>query len=273
MWECVFDAELKDKKSEAYRYAEEANVSPVLSPRSAFFCGRCNAFKLYHECSDNEQILNNDVTSMYPHINRSCRYPIGEVTVIRENFQTIDQYFGLVQCVFLPPTDLYLPLLPCKPNGKKLMFTLCRKCAELEQQTPCQHKESGRVLKGVWVTEELKKAVNLGYKIIKIEEVWHFETSTQYDPKTKKGGLFAKYIETFLKVKQESSGWPEGVITDEQKNAYIEEYFQAEGIRLDKHKIHHNPGLTLVLLRGGGVIVPTPPNGFLPGVQNRTANG
>ena len=54
MWECQFNAELKDKKSEAYKYAEEANVSPVLSPRDAFFLSRCNAFKLYHECDENE---------------------------------------------------------------------------------------------------------------------------------------------------------------------------------------------------------------------------
>ena len=232
MWECQFDAELKNKKSDAYKYAEEANVSPVLSPRDAFFGGRCNAFKLYHECDETEQILYRDFCSMYPFINRVCRYGIGEVTVIRENFETIDSYFGLAQCVILPPKSLYLPLLPCKPNGKKLVFTLCRKCAELEQQTPCRHSDIDRSLRGVWVTEELKKAVSLGYKILKMEEVWHFKKTTQYDPKTKRGGLFAKYIETFLKVKQESSGFPEGVVTDEQKEKYISDYFKEEGIRL-----------------------------------------
>ena len=32
-----------------------------------------------------------------------------------------------------------------------------------------------------------------------------------------------------------------------------------------------NSSLTLVLLRGG--VVPTPPNGYRPGAQNRTAKG
>ena len=75
------------------------------------------------------------------------------------------------------------------------------------------------MLKGVWVSEELKKAVSLCYKIVKFEEVWHFKHSTVYDPETKKGVLFAPYMDRFFfKIIQESSGWPEGVITEEQKN-------------------------------------------------------
>lgn len=79
-----------------------------------------------------------------------------------------------------------------------------------------------------------------------MEEVWHFEDSTQYDPETKKGGLFASYINTFLKVKQESSGWPDGVETEEEKEKYIKEYFEVEGILLDREKIKYNPGLRAV---------------------------
>jgi hypothetical protein len=40
-------------------------------------------------------------------------------------------------------------------------------------------------------------------------EVWHFDETEQYDPKTKTGGLFTDYVNTFLKMKQEASGWPE----------------------------------------------------------------
>ena len=49
-----------------------------------------------------------------------------------------------------------------------------------------------------------------------------------------------------MKVKQEISGWPEGVVTDDQKEKYISEYFKEEGIRLEKDKIEHNPGLRSV---------------------------
>ena len=45
-------------------------------------------------------------------------------------------------------------------------------------------------------------AVELGYRIIKIHEVWHFPDDRP------KEGLFAEYVNKFLKAKQESSGWP-----------------------------------------------------------------
>ena len=47
----------------------------------------------------------------------------------------------------------------------------------------------------------------------------------------------------FLKIKQEASGYPKDCVTDEQKQRYIEEYYQHEGIRLDPNKIEYNPGL------------------------------
>ena len=70
---------------------------------------------------------------------------------------------------------------------------------------------------------------------MEIEEVWHYET--------RKSGLFAEYIDTFLKLKTEASGWPDDVITDMQKDAYIRDFYQHEGILLEKEKIIKNPGL------------------------------
>jgi len=70
---------------------------------------------------------------------------------------------------------------------------------------------------------------------LEIEEVWHYEN--------RKSGLFAEYINTFLKLKTEASGWPDDVITDMQKDAYIRDFYQHEGILLEKEKIIKNPGL------------------------------
>ena len=56
-------------------------------------------------------------------------------------------------------------------------------------------------------------------------------------------GLFGQYVNLFLKVKTESSGWPSGVETEEQKDAYIQAYYEREGIRLDKEKIVYNAAL------------------------------
>ena len=47
---------------------------------------------------------------------------------------------------------------------------------------------------------DLEKAVEKGYWIVRIHEVWHF-------PKTKVG-LFKDYVDTWLKIKEEASGWP-----------------------------------------------------------------
>ena len=49
-----------------------------------------------------------------------------------------------------------------------------------------------------------------------------------------------------MKVKQECSGWPEDVVTEEQKDQYIADYHKAEGIKLDPDRIEHNPGLRTV---------------------------
>ena len=64
----------------------------------------------------------------------------------------------------------------------------------------CQHTDSERSLTGTWVTSELQKALELGYRLDCIHEVWHFPESSQ--------DLFASYINTFLKIKQEASGFP-----------------------------------------------------------------
>ena len=60
---------------------------------------------------------------------------------------------------------------------------------------------------------------------------------------TKEGGLFTSYINTFLKLKQQASGFPEYIQTNEEKDHYIEQYFLHEGILLEKDLIEKNPGL------------------------------
>ena len=74
------------------------------------------------------------------------------------------------------------------------MFTLCRTCAEIDHQSgSCTHDDDARALTGVWVTEELNKALELGYRMGKIKEVWQFEERSNM--------VFVDYIDTFLKGK------------------------------------------------------------------------
>ena len=123
------------------------------------------------------------------------------------------------------------------------MFPLCATCSDSLQQSPCFHTDKERALTGTWVTMELQKAIQMGCRLLKIYEVWHFDEISMYDPDTKEGGLFAPYVNAFLKMKQEASDWPVWCKTDEQKHDYIKSYFDREGIQLEWHEIQKNPGL------------------------------
>ena len=100
----------------------------------------------------------------------------------------------------------------------------------------CCHTREQRMLKGTWCTPELQKAVEKGYQIVKIHEVWHFPEENRRE------GLFAGYVNTWLKLKQESAGWLAGIETEEQKADYVHDYKEHEGIQLDLEQIAVNSG-------------------------------
>jgi hypothetical protein len=104
----------------------------------------------------------------------------------------------------------------------------------------CQHfSDAERCLEGTWVIYEVRLAVNKGYKILEIQEVYQYEV-TQYNPDTGEGGLFVEYINTFLKLKQEASGYPSWVRTPDDEDKFIRQFYQSEGIQLDKDSIRYN---------------------------------
>ena len=115
------------------------------------------------------------------------------------------------------------------------MFPLYRTCAETLQQTPCQHSEEEWMLSGTWCSIQIHKALQPGYRMIQMVEVWIFSQK----PST----LFREYIDTFLKIKQEASGSPDWCDSEEKKQQYIRDYQTKEGITLDYDNIKKNPGL------------------------------
>ena len=70
--------------------------------------------------------------------------------------------------------------------------------------------------------------------VLKIHEVWHFPQSRQ--------GLFAEYVNTWLKIKEEASGWPTDCRTQESRAQHLHDYARREGIYLDYDQVQHNPG-------------------------------
>ena len=55
--------------------------------------------------------------------------------------------------------------------------------------------------------------------------------------------VLQQWYNVLPQIIQEASGWPAGVDTEQQKQAYIEDYFKHEGIQLEYDKIQKNPGL------------------------------
>jgi hypothetical protein len=204
-----------------------------IKPRDAFYGGRTESFIRHFKTNSHQKIKYYDFCSLYPFIQKTKPLPVGHPIIITKDFGNIDDYFGLIKLKVLAPRGLDYPVLPIR-SKKRLVFALCKKCADDRLYT-CRHNNEERAFIGTWVTEEVKEAVKQGYKIIKIYEVWHFEKKSDQ--------IFKKYINTFLKRKQECSGWPDGVVTDEQKQKYIDDYFKHEGILLDKDKIMDNPAL------------------------------
>ncbi|XP_044005559.1 uncharacterized protein LOC122850483 [Aphidius gifuensis] len=224
----------------------------AILPRDALFGGRTENFCVSHTVTGSEKTYYVDVTSLYPSVLKKNIYPLGHPKVfvlddIRELCpdNNISNVIGLIKCRVLPPPDLYIPVLPMRCH-KKLFFPLCNACTLTLNQENCTHNESERALIGTWVSEELKVAVEKGYKILQIKEIWHWDKTTEYDPKTRTGGLFTGYINKFLKIKQEASGWPVECVDDASKQAYIGNYSKVEGIDLDPTKIEKNPGLRQV---------------------------
>jgi hypothetical protein len=76
------------------------DVQERLKPRDAFFGGRTNALKLYHECGPDEQIKYVDYTSLYPWTNKYATYPKGHPTIITKEFEDISSYLALQKSKF-----------------------------------------------------------------------------------------------------------------------------------------------------------------------------
>lgn len=241
------DHGMKDFINDRMDFYRELSQHGHASIRASFFGGRTNNLKFHYDCSNDSssQIAYLDVTSEYPYVLKNRLYPVGHPEVINQeidlerlNPASENQYFGFVKCRILPPTQLYLPVLPSRYD-EKLMFVLCNTCAQSSNDfsshlTSCSHSDEERCLEGTWTTAEINKAVDLGYRIQDVYEVLHYNTSSS--------DLFTGYIDMWLKIKQESSGFPTQNMTGEEMDEYINEYWEKERVKLNKDDIKKNPG-------------------------------
>ena len=255
IWECEYNILKRDEKFKYYlrereKYYAFMNKDGWLDIRNSFFGGRTDNERYYYEAKPNEQIRIVDFCSQYPFVLKNCYFPIGIPISIKQNFDfSLKSYFGFIKCKIIPPQNLRIPILPTKiiqmerigekenKIGEKLIFPLCKNCAAYKIKE-CKCKD--RSLVGTWTTIEVQKAIDFGYELKEIYEVLH------YDSKNRSKDLFKEYINMWLKIKQEASGWPSWCQNENDKQKYIEDYEKIENIKLDYDKIIKNDALRYI---------------------------
>lgn len=166
-----------------------------------------------------------DLISLYPSIMVFSEFPAGHPEINLHSFGDPSEYFGMVQCSILPPKDLWIPTLPLRLHDGRTLCSLCRTCSEeINIVKPCLHSANEKAFEGAWITPLLNQAVDDGYTIMGIFEVHHFSRRSVYNPATKCGGIFARFILASIQKKTVYSRFPSTISTDEEKRAYCREH-------------------------------------------------
>uniref|UniRef100_A0A914I3D3 DNA-directed DNA polymerase n=1 Tax=Globodera rostochiensis TaxID=31243 RepID=A0A914I3D3_GLORO len=255
VWECDVKKELKRNK-EMKKFFEGVPDEGPINPRDAYSGGRTMPFCLYAAASDNVEISMFDIISLYPFVNYDSPYPVGIPKIVQSpnyivNWTEPDHvpYDGLLKVKVVPPKNMLYPLLSIHADDM-LLFANCGICAKTPKKSfvlaknmkKCEHNDEERALLGTFTSIELKKALELGYKVIRFYRAYHFE---EFDSQ-----LFKGYVRMFLRIKVEASGWPPEAKTEEEKRAFIEMYKAKYNIVLDYDNIRYNPGLRLIAKLG-----------------------
>jgi len=159
-----------------------------------------------------------DVISLYPY---NCKYgkiPVGHPKVYVGSDCPPDclEREEIIKCKVFPPKNTYHPVLPYKSNCR-LMFPLCSACADMMNQGNCKPNGVERCIVGTCVVDEVRKSLEMGYDLLDLLEFWEYEV-TCFDRGKNSGSLFAEYVNMFLNLKQESSGYPSWVKSEADKD-------------------------------------------------------
>lgn len=265
IWSCQFQREVNSNPA-LKNFVLHSSFPKPLHVRDAYFGGRTNAIWLYKAPDlTGQRAAYLDFCSLYPSVLKYQTYPLGHPTRITQDFLSVARtpcpgpdlclhptdcsghhyslpYFGVIKAKVLPPRHLFFPVLPLRCNGK-LLFPLCTRCAQRENRRRCTCNPEQRALEGVWCTPEVQVALNVGYRILHIDEVLHWPHTEQFNRQTGRGGLFTPYINTFLRLKAQASGYPKSVQSEVDKSQYIQQYALHEGVHLEASHMEHNPGM------------------------------
>jgi hypothetical protein len=219
IWECTFNLQPITPS--------ENELCNIINDREMFRGGRTEVFSAYARQTKDISIQHHDVTSMYPFICAFKMLPFGHPTIYFGS--TIDRnkirrggYFGYIRCRITPNPDCVLGLLLNISNGK-LQFDLFPKV-------------------GVWFTEEIYIAVDRGYIVNEVYEVFDFQGDNKRDD------YFRGYMSYFLRLKQEAEGWKKAGASSESPSEIEQDevceslYLQNGNIaKMTKSQVKKNP--------------------------------
>jgi hypothetical protein len=164
-----------------------------MSPSDCFYGGRTEVFKLY--CNSDQfpgqKIHYYDVTSLYPSVYAHRMLPVGnpryligyDINKDRLCPTHPNRYFGYVRVHVTPRNTDRIGLLPQRDvKTQRLTFPV-------------------HPMEGCWFTEELYLAMENGYIVDEVYEIYFWE-SNQLSDQHLRG-----YVGYFLKMKQEAEGW------------------------------------------------------------------
>ena len=176
----------------------------------------------HYAVREGETIRYCDIMSQYPFACKYSKFPVGNPEVhvgdACRDIQAMLCKEGLAKCTVLPPKRRYHPDLPLHCNSK-LLYRLCRTRAfECKFSGECAHESTGQSsLTSMWVLDEVRLIIQKGYEVLDIMEVYEHEV-TKYDTHTRDCGLFAEYINTFLKLNPRLAATLRGFETTRTRN-------------------------------------------------------
>jgi hypothetical protein len=239
-WECHFREEI-DSNLELRQFLSSRTqcYHKDINARDAMFGGRTSYFSHFFSCGQNQRIAFKDFVSLYPYQMIRKKYPVGEPVVINENFGPLDQYWGLVKCVVLPPRGEFIGVLPYHADGR-LVFPLCATCAEqCWQEAKCPHSDQERQFQGTFTSFELEAALQAGYRITHLCQIWHW-------PEEKRSNqIFAPYLKKMLGEKMRSKALSKNW-SPEKKQLFVDKLNKTYGFSLTPEDFGDNPGMKLV---------------------------
>ncbi|KAL3079387.1 hypothetical protein niasHT_036376 [Heterodera trifolii] len=229
VWECEITDQLEDDPV-MKAYFDNCPDSGPIDFHDAFFGGRTGPEWLAASVINPENgewksrtIKVKDFNSLYPSRNMFTKYPVGHPTVVefdkKVNWRCPSDIVGedgirlegLIKCYAVPPRHCLhdIPVLPHR-NSKRTLFPLCRTCAKIypngliDPNYNCPHfsdKERGFSTSVTHI--ELEMALRSGYKVTHVYRayIWRFACDWS-------DSLFHSYMNKFLKIQFEASGYP-----------------------------------------------------------------